>query len=318
MIPAISAEGLTKMYSSGLGCRGITLSVGQGEAFGFLGPNGAGKSTFVKMLVGLVRPSGGSAAILGHPVGSLEARRRIGYLPELFRYQEWLTGREVLELHAKLCGLKGSAAERRILQLLDAVGIGQRAGDRVKHYSKGMQQRLGLACALISDPPVVFLDEPASALDPLGRREVRELLIQLRREGKTVFLNTHLLEDVELLCDRVALLHQGEILHLGSVAGMLQEKTRWRFRVGGFLLSGLAELCRAADLPITLSEEGGEGGLESVWLEAEVESDEQLGWVNHQLMAHGLTLYEVVPAKNKLDEWFYGAVAGRAQGREQG
>lgn len=213
---------------------GCYLDCGEREAFGFLGPNGAGKSTFVKMLVGLISPTGGHASILGHPLGSMEAKMKIGYLPELYRYQDWLTGEEVVRLHAKLCRIPKSVMDQRIPHLLQEVGIGLRGRDRVKHYSKGMQQRLGLACALVNDPEILFLDEPSSALDPIGRMEVRKILQRLKDRGITIFLNSHLLEDVEVLCDRMALLSNGAVLRHGKVAEMLNKRTSWHFKVGGY------------------------------------------------------------------------------------
>lgn len=307
---AIEANGLTKDYGNGRGCRSISITVKEGEAFGFLGPNGAGKSTFVKMLVGLIRPTGGEASIFGEPIGSLEAKQLIGYLPELYRYQEWLTGEEVVRLHAKLCGVDAGDMERRIRELLEEVGIGLRGRDRVKHYSKGMQQRLGLACALVGGPRVVFLDEPSSALDPLGRSDVRNILRRLKAKGITLFLNSHLLEDVEVLCDRVALLNNGQILHTGTVADVLQERTRWHLRVGGFtplLLSWLRETfgleIRQIQLPLPPESD-------HVWLEAELEDEEQVGWINALIVEQGMTLYEVTKAKTRLEEWFVSAVSG--------
>ncbi|ULL19604.1 ABC transporter ATP-binding protein [Paenibacillus sp. H1-7] len=310
MHPMIEARGLSKDYGNGRGCRNITLQVGKGEAFGFLGPNGAGKSTFVKMLVGLIRPTGGSATIMGEPIGTIEARRHIGYLPELYRYQEWLSGEEVVSLHAKLCGIEPALAKKRIPELLDRVGIGLRGRDRVKHYSKGMQQRLGLACALVNDPKLVFLDEPASALDPIGRMEVRELLRELRKQGKTIFLNSHLLEDVEMLCDRVALLNNGQILHTGAVADVLQEKTRWHLRVGGFTPFAAAWLSDMIGMPVSTVPLPVPAGSDSVWLEAVLEDDEQIGWLNSLVIEQGMTLYEVKKSKTRLDEWFMSAVSG--------
>ncbi|MFD0677507.1 MULTISPECIES: ABC transporter ATP-binding protein [unclassified Paenibacillus] len=315
---AIEARGLTKDYGNGRGCRSISLTVGQGEVFGFLGPNGAGKSTFVKMLVGLIQPTGGEATLYGHPIGSLEARRNIGYLPELYRYQEWLSGEEVLQLHAKLCGWKPSNPVGRIRQLLDEVGIGLRGKDRVKHYSKGMQQRLGLACALLSDPPLLFLDEPSSAMDPVGRKEVRELVHRLKAAGKTIFLNSHLLEDVEVLCDRVALLNNGTILQSGTVSEVLQEKKLWQLRIGGFESSMLNWLQETTGLSLHIHCGSGAASMdESIWLEAEVETEEQIGWLNHLIIEQGMTLYEVKKAGGKLDEWFVGAVAGRSHRGER-
>jgi ABC-2 type transport system ATP-binding protein len=311
---AIDATELTKDYGNGRGCSGVTIAVEEGEAFGFLGPNGAGKSTFVKMLVGLIRPTSGQAAILGEPIGTIAAKRKIGYLPELYRYQEWLRGEEVVRLHAKLCGIEAAVADRRIPQLLDEVGLGARGRDRVKHYSKGMQQRLGLACALVNDPAVVFLDEPSSALDPIGRMDVRQLLHRLKRQGKTLFLNSHLLEDVEMVCDRVALLNNGQMIRSGTVTDVLQAKTRWRFRVGGFTPLLLDWLQEATAVPISALAASGD----SAWLEAELENEEQAGWINALLIEQGLTLYEVTRAAARLEEWFVSAVAGLDQRGERG
>jgi ABC-2 type transport system ATP-binding protein len=311
--PVIETELLTKDYGDGKGCRQITLTVGAGEAFGFLGPNGAGKSTFVKMLVGLIHPTSGSGTLFGEPIGSIAACREIGYLPELYRYQEWLTGAEVLWLHAKLCRMEKGYAQKRIDQLLEEVGIGERGKDRVKRYSKGMQQRLGLACALLNDPKLLFLDEPSSALDPVGRFEVRLLLQKLKEQGKTIFLNSHLLEDVELLCDRVALLNNGRILKKGKISEVLQEKTRWHLRVGGFTPFAIQWLQELAGWTLRIIEGSGTGSGEngdSVWLAVELEEDEQIGWLNSLIIEQGMTLYETKKAKTHLDEWFVQAVSG--------
>ncbi|WP_224725173.1 ABC transporter ATP-binding protein [Paenibacillus vietnamensis] len=312
----IRTDRLTKHYSGGRGCHEISLTVGSGEAFGFLGPNGAGKSTFVKSLVGLIFPTSGTGTLFGAPIGSLEARRQIGYLPELYRYQEWLTGEEVLWLHAKLCKLDKSYARKRIDSLLMDVGIGKRGRDRVKQYSKGMQQRLGLACALLNDPKLLFLDEPTSAMDPIGRYEVRGMLQQLRGAGKTIFLNSHLLEDVEMICDRVALLNNGRILTQGSVRDVLLEKSRWTLRVGGMLPEDLEELIETTALPITCPDPNPDAA-GAVWIEVEAAEEEQLGWLNTLIMERGLTLYEVQRMKNRLDEWFMQTLSGLDQRGER-
>src|SRR5579884_321066 len=188
--PAIQTNGLVKRYGSIVALDGLSMTVPRGEVFGFLGPNGAGKTTAVKLLLGLARPTAGEAWVLGAPIGNREARRRIGYLPELFRYQDWLQAREVLALH---CDLAGIPRERRALEIgeaLELVGLADRAADRVGTFSKGMQQRLGLGVALLGRPDLVVLDEPTSALDPVGRHDVRELIRVLRARGVTVFLNS--------------------------------------------------------------------------------------------------------------------------------
>ncbi|MGI5942391.1 MAG: ABC transporter ATP-binding protein [Pelotomaculaceae bacterium] len=217
----IETSDLTKMYGKKVGCSEICLSVGEGQIFGFLGPNGAGKSTLVKILVGLLFPTSGTAKILGRPLGDLEARRKTGFLPENFRYQDWLTGEELLSFHASLYGLSAQDKKRRIPAVLEQVGLSGKERQRVGTYSKGMQQRIGLACALLPDPELVFLDEPTSALDPLGRREVRQIILDLRRRGKTVFLNSHLLSEVEMICDQVAIIHKGRIISTGVLEEML-------------------------------------------------------------------------------------------------
>lgn len=314
---AIETESLTKEYSNGRGCRDVTITVGKGEAFGFLGPNGAGKSTFVKMLVGLIAPSGGSGYLFGQKIGSLEARAQIGYLPELYRYQEWLTGEEVLRLHAQLCRMDKAAVNRKIPQLLEEVGIGQRGRDRVKHYSKGMQQRLGIACALVNDPSLIFLDEPSSALDPVGRLEVRKILERLKERGITIFLNSHLLEEVELLCDRMALLNDGVILRHGKVSELLNKRSIWHFKVGGyspFLLSWLSEW---TGLSIRLSagpdDESISVDQSITWLECELDDEEQAGWLNALMIEQGITLYEAARKKERLEGWFMDAVRGERE-----
>lgn len=213
---AIETNDLTKMYGEKTGCRDICLSVPEGQIFGFLGPNGAGKSTLVKMLVGLLGPTSGAAHLLGKPLGSIEARKKIGYLPENFSYHLWMTGRQLLEFHASLYKMDRESRSRRIPLVMDLLGISGAARQRVGTYSKGMRQRLGFAVSLLPDPDLLFLDEPTSALDPLGRREVRELLLGLKGRGKTIFLNSHLLSEVEMICDHVAFIKEGRIISQGS------------------------------------------------------------------------------------------------------
>ena len=191
------------MIEGKAGCKNITLQVPRGSVFGFLGQNGAGKSTFVRAMLGLLHPTSGKAVMLGHPIGSVEARKKVGYLPELFRYPDWLTGTQLLEHHAQLCGLSRSERKTIIRDVVEQVGMAGREKERIRGFSKGMQQRIGLACALLSDPELIFLDEPTSALDPIGRKEVRELIARLRDQGKTIFLNSHLLSEMESICDHV-------------------------------------------------------------------------------------------------------------------
>ena len=211
---ALAVRGLGKRYGSVEALKGVDLEVGEGELVGLLGPNGAGKSTLVKILVGLVRPTRGVAEVAGARAGTRAARGSLGYLAELFRFPGWYTADEVLELHQRLAGSQGGAAERA--RLLELVALDAAADRRVEGMSKGMQQRLGIAQALVGEPRILLLDEPTSALDPVGRRAVRLLLEELRGRGTAVLLNSHLLSEVELVCDRVAILLGGEVVAAGT------------------------------------------------------------------------------------------------------
>ena len=239
--PAIEARDLRKQYGRVEALAGLTMTVERGEVFGFLGPNGAGKTTTVKLLLGLARPTSGSGRLLGAPIGDLETRRRVGYLPELFRYQPWLRAREVLDLHADLVRLPSPQRHESIDDALGLVGLAERASDLVGGFSKGMQQRLGLAVALIGRPELVFLDEPTSALDPLGRIDVRAIIREVRDRGTAVFLNSHLLTEVELVCDRVAIVARGRVVSEGPLNDVLgaPEVT---IRLTGLEPAGLAAL----------------------------------------------------------------------------
>jgi ABC-2 type transport system ATP-binding protein len=211
---ALAVRGLAKRYGSTRALAGVDLEVGEGELVGLLGPNGAGKSTLVKIACGLVRASSGTAEVRGAPAGSLAARRSLGYLAELFRFPGWCSADELLELHQRLSGSAGGPGERR--ELLELVGLADARNRRIEAMSKGMQQRLGIAQALVGSPPILLLDEPTSALDPVGRRTVRSLLEELRRRGISVLLNSHLLSEVELVCDRVAILLRGSVVAEGA------------------------------------------------------------------------------------------------------
>jgi len=214
---ALSVRGLTKTYKGGKeALRGVDLEVGEGRLVGLLGPNGAGKSTLTKIACGLVRPSGGEVSVGGAAAGSIEARRATGYLAELFRFPAWLTALELLALHQRLAGSAGGAGERE--ELLELVGLGDARTVRVEAMSKGMQQRLGIAQAMIGSPSLLLLDEPTSALDPAGRRVVRELLVELRSRGIGVMLNSHLLGEVERVCDAVTIIDGGRVVAAGSPA----------------------------------------------------------------------------------------------------
>ena len=209
---AIETKNLEKSFGSKTAVRKLSLQVPRGTIFGFLGPNGAGKSTSIKMLLGLVKPTGGEAYVLGAPVGDVEVRRQIGFLPEDFRFYDWLTAKELLRLHGRLCGMSAAKLRGRVPEVLELVGLAAHGDRRLRGFSKGMLQRIGLAQALIHEPELVFLDEPTSGLDPMGRRMVRDILRAERDRGATVFLNSHLLSEIEITCDQVVFIKEGEVV----------------------------------------------------------------------------------------------------------
>jgi len=220
--PAVWCSALRKRYGSRPAVDDVSLEVGRGEVVGLLGPNGAGKTTVIKMLLGLVHPDAGEVMLLGRPAADPAARARVGYLPELFRYQPWLSAAEVLTLHVRLSGVGVPAREQR--DCLSLVGLAERAGDRVGGFSKGMQQRLGLAVALVARPELVILDEPTSALDPLGRADVRDIVLELKSRDVAVLLNSHLIGEVERVCDRVVMLDRGRVAAEGTLLELLGQR----------------------------------------------------------------------------------------------
>jgi ABC-2 type transport system ATP-binding protein len=242
---AVWCSGLRKRYRRQTAVDDVSFTVGRGEIVGLLGPNGAGKTTVIKILLGLVRPDAGEVLLLGRPAAQPQARAQVGYLPELFRYQPWLTAAEVLGLHIRLAGTAVPAEERR--ECLAAVGLADRAGDRVSGFSKGMQQRLGLAVALVARPQLVVLDEPTSALDPLGRADVRDLLLSLKARQVAVLLNSHLIGEVERVCDRVVILDKGKVAASGSLAELLGRR-ELRLRLDGVGEQAQARLAAAGHL----------------------------------------------------------------------
>lgn len=223
MTAVIQVENVVKDVRPGFGLRrkrvlhDVSLRIERGEIFGFVGPNGAGKTTTMKILMGLIRATSGRATILGHAVGETEFRREIGFLPENPIFYDYLTGRETLDFYARLSGLESRARRERVALLLDWVGLDGAADQRLRSYSKGMLQRVGIAQALVHDPSVVFLDEPMSGLDPLGRKAIRDLILRLREDGKTVFMNTHILSDMEMVCDRIAIIVAGRVRYQGRI-----------------------------------------------------------------------------------------------------
>jgi ABC-2 type transport system ATP-binding protein len=301
---AVHTLALAKHYGQRVAVHDVSLTVRAEEIFGLLGPNGAGKSTFVKMLVGLIRPTAGQARLLGRPHDDPAVRAEVGYLPELFRYPPWLSAHEVLNFHRALLRLP-AGTPRELDALLARVGLVDRGTQRVRTFSKGMQQRLGLAVALVGQPRVLFLDEPTSALDPLGRHQVHQLLTDLRREGVTVFLNSHLLADMESLADRVAVLNHGELLHVGAVTDAMREESRFRFTLDapGAVVRRVLEPWLAPD-----------GILPSVaGVQATVRVDRRdLPAVHRALVGAGVAVYEVEAVTTHLEEWFRSLVGDGA------
>ncbi len=248
-VAAIEFDGITKTFGRTTALDRLSLRVGRGELVGLLGPNGAGKTTAIKLVLGLVRPTSGSGRVLGAALGDRAARSRIGYLPELFRYQPWLRAREVLALHAELAGVASARRAAATDEALDRVGLTERANDPVSGFSKGMQQRLGLGVALLGEPELILLDEPTSALDPVGRTDVRAIVRAARDRGATVILNSHLLTEVERVCDRVVILHRGRVIAAGPLDEVVAADGV-RLQVSGLDEAGRAALARFGPLSI--------------------------------------------------------------------
>jgi ABC-2 type transport system ATP-binding protein len=291
--PVIETRGLRKRFGPKLAVADLSLSVGQGEVFGFLGPNGAGKTTSLKMLLGLIEPSAGTAVVLGSPLGDRSARAGVGFLPEHFRFHEWLTGRELLRFHGRLYGLSGASLAARIGDLLARMDLVE-AGDRaLRTYSKGMLQRIGLAQALLNEPRLVFLDEPTSGLDPLGRLLVRDVIRELKARGTAVFLNSHLLGEIEATCDRVVFLKAGRTVRELDLRSRV-ERLEVELRVQGAdaeTLVGLERFGRRLD-------SGGDR------LRLRIESDERLPEIAAYVVSRGARLYEMHAARPSLETVF--------------
>lgn len=306
MTAAVETWDLTKIYPGGGGCADISLRVDRGEVFGLLGPNGAGKSTFVKTLLGLLLPTSGRAALLGRPLGDPAARQAIGFLPENFRFHEWMTGGELLSFHAALYGLTRQEARQRIPQVLDLVRLPGVEKKRVGAFSKGMQQRLGLAAALLPRPSLLFLDEPTSALDPIGRKEVRDIMADLQAQGTTVFLNSHLLSEVEMVCTRVAFIRQGRVVADGTLDQLLGGGVEVELEVGG-LDSQLLECLR--ELTLSLRQEGRR-------LVCTLNRSEDIPALAAAVVSGGGQLYALKPRRHTLEELFIDLVGkGEDHGR---
>jgi ABC-2 type transport system ATP-binding protein len=301
---AVWCSGLRKRYGRQTAVDGVSFSVGRGEVVGLLGPNGAGETSVIKMLLGLVRPDAGEILLLGGRTADPAARARVGYLPELFRYQPWLSASEVLGLHVRLSGVDVPVEERRAC--LKQVGLTARAGDRVGGFSKGMQQRLGLAIALVARPELVVLDEPTSALDPVGRADVRDLLLALKERGVAVLLNSHLIGEVERVCDRVVILDHGRVAASGTLAELLG-RNQLRLRLGSVDDAAHERLAAAGGVTR-------QGDVFTVALDADDDGDAVPALVA-DLVALGVRVHEVEPARITLEERLLGILrAGHDSG----
>jgi len=286
---------------------GITMQVAPGEVFGLLGPNGAGKSTLVKIMMTVIRPSRAEGKILGRPVGDKDTLRRVGYLPEHHRFPTYLTGEQALHFYAALCGVARRDRKRRAENLLDRVGMSEWRGKKIGSYSKGMMQRVGLAQALMNDPALVVLDEPTDGVDPVGRKDIRVLLAQLRDEGRTVFLNSHLLSEVEMVCNRVAILVQGQVAMQGTLEELTRESKRYEIEYAGPEFGWLAEFAGATSRMLA----GGERriialpGTDAVAAQPIID----------RLRAHGAVIHRCQACGESLEDLFIRSVIDPATGK---
>ncbi len=308
---AVELRGVTKVYSSGLGRRGkraladVSLEVGPGELFGLLGPNGAGKTTAVKILLGLTRPTAGMAFLQGRDASDPESRRRVGYLPEGHRFPGYLTARATLRIFGTMSGVPGGALARRIPELLARVKLDGWADARVKTFSKGMTQRLGLAAALVHDPEVLLLDEPTDGVDPVGRREIRDLLREEAGRGRAILLNSHLLSEVERTCDRVAVLRDGHVAAQGTIAeltagaGTGEGDRENSLKVYKLVASGVDEA-----LLIALREKGAGAEQQNGHVRLTARDLSHLNELIDELRARGSVLSELTPEKSSLEDVF--------------
>ena len=292
--PAIQIASLRKTFGDKVAVSDLSLTVERGEVFGFLGPNGAGKTTSVKMLLGLITPSGGAGSVLGERLGDAATRAHIGFLPEHFRFHAWLTATEFLKLHADLYRMKREDSQGRIGELLDLVGLATHANKRLGAFSKGMLQRIGLAQALLNSPQLVILDEPTSGLDPVGRLLVRDIIRSLREQGTAVFLNSHLLSEVEVTCDRVAFIKHGEVVQSGSLRALMNGRMTVRVKVHNLPAHALAGLSRWSD-DVTLEDD---------MLTLHVATEDDVPAINRYLIDQGADVYSLQPYQAKLEELF--------------
>ena len=293
-VPAIETEALRKVFGDRAAVKGLTLQVSQGEVFGFLGPNGAGKTTSMKMLLGLVSPTSGKASLLGAPIGDRRTLAKVGFLPEHFRFQEWLTAAEFLTLHGELLGMDKQTLKQRQDELLERVGLSDFRDKLLRTFSKGMLQRIGLAQSLLNQPALVFLDEPTSGLDPVGRRLVRDVIHELRDAGTCVFLNSHLLSEIEVTCDRVAFIRHGEVVRTLELASLDENQSVVTIRAKSLTPEQVSSLGRWGR---DIRAEGGQ-------ITLTVRDETQIPEINRYLVAQSVDVYAITPARRSLEEIF--------------
>ena len=296
---AIETKGLTKIYTSSFGKKKIqalvdfTLNVPAGTIFGLLGPNGAGKTTLVKLLLGITFPTAGTAEILQEDISNYKIKKRIGYLPENHKYPPYLKGAEVMKYFGRLSGMDGISLDKKIEELLELVKLSQWKKAKIKTYSKGMMQRLGLAQSLINDPDLIFLDEPTDGVDPIGRKEIRDILVELKSRSKTIFLNSHLLSEVELITDRVGILNKGKLLREGTVKELTEKKEEYKLSLEG-AIENLSD--RLNGIGIFKIAEGN--------YSVKVSNVTELNKLIDILRSNNILLKEIIPQKNSLEEMF--------------
>ena len=291
---AIETEQLRKVFGEYAAVKGLTLQVPQGEVFGFLGPNGAGKTTSIKMLLGLISPSSGMASLLGKPIGDRDALSRIGFLPEHFRFQEWLTAGEFLTLHGRLLRMKADDLASRMNQLLERVGLADHRNKLLRTFSKGMLQRVGLAQALLNRPALIFLDEPTSGLDPVGRRLVRDVIREISAQGTAVFLNSHLLSEIEVTCDRVAFISHGEVVRILELAALSTGETSLSIRVSNLPAEALTGL----------SQWGKDIQMDGEHISMIIQSDAVLPAITRYLVSERAEVFAISPNRRSLEDIF--------------
>ncbi len=301
---AIETTHLRKEFGRKVAVQDLTLEVPRGEVFGFLGPNGAGKTTAIKVLMGLIHPTSGSARLLGLAPEDVHAKERVGFLPELFRFHEWLTAEEFLDFHGQLYGMGAAKRRRRVPEVLELVGLRGEAKYRLRTFSKGMQQRIGIAQAILNWPDVVLLDEPTSALDPIGRRDVRDLIRLLKEEGRTVFLNSHLLSEVEMVCDRVAIIDRGRVIATGRLQELLAQTLEVEVEAAGSTPEMLQDLQRLGQ-----SAESVDGRIV-----LRLPDRESIPLVAETVLRHGGKLYSLSRRRGSLEDLFIRVVEAEEKG----